>query len=151
MNYGTIVSTMRATSWHRVTYGRSRGSSEDETTEVGSALVAQGASGVNEGGDTVALETRAQEGGAPSDGGIGGLLGLDELLLGVGQLVAVVGLAENGGQDGELNALVEGQAEGNSRGLNGRKVYEKAVSVGTRSFQAHPCSASECSECELNW
>jgi hypothetical protein len=102
--------------------GRGRGGSEDETAEVGSALVAQSTGSVDEGGDTVALETRAEEGSTPGNGGVGGLGRLGELLLGVGGLVAVVGLTEDGGQDGKLNALVEGQAKGNGGGLNGREV-----------------------------
>jgi hypothetical protein len=36
---------------------------------------------------------------APSHGNIGGLLGLDELLVGVGALSTLVGLAEQRGQD----------------------------------------------------
>jgi hypothetical protein len=100
----------------------SRGGGEDESTEVSSALVGQGASGVDESTDTVALESGAQEGGAPGNGGVGGLLGLDKLLAAGRGLVAVVGLAEDGGQDGELNTLVEGQAKGDGRGLDGRKV-----------------------------
>ena len=36
---------------------------------------------------------------APGDGDVGGLLGLDELLAGVGALSTLVGLAEHGGQD----------------------------------------------------
>lgn len=100
----------------------SGGGGEDEAAEVGSALVAQGAGGVDQGADTVGLQGRADEGGAPGDGGGRGLLGLDKLLLGVGGLGAVVGLAEEGREDGELNAVVEEGAEGNSRGLDGGKV-----------------------------
>lgn len=90
-----------------MTYTRSSGSGKDETTEVGSALVAQGAGGVDEGANTITLEGRADKGGAPGDGGRGRLLGLDELLLGVGELGALVGLAEDGAQDRELDAVVE--------------------------------------------
>lgn len=104
------------------TYSRSRGGEENEATEVSSALVAQSAGGVEQGTDTVALEGSSDEGGAEANGGRGGLLGADKLLVGVGGLVAVVGGAEDGGQDGELNALVEGQAEGNGRGLDGGEV-----------------------------
>lgn len=101
---------------------RRGGGGKDETAQVGSALVAQGAGGVDEGAHTVGLERRADEGGAPGDGGGGSLLGLDELLLGVGELGAVVGLAEERRQDRELDAVVEEGAQGDGRGLDGGKV-----------------------------
>lgn len=105
------------------TYTGSSSGSEDETAEVGSALVAQGASGVDESSDTVGLETSADERSAPGNGSAAGLLGLEELLLGVGGLGALEGLAEEGGEDGELDAVVEDQAEGDGRRLNGGEVY----------------------------
>jgi hypothetical protein len=105
-----------------MTYTGSSGSGKDETTEVGSALVAQSTSGVDKGADTIALESRADKGGAPGDGGRGRLLGLDELLLGVGELGALVGLAEDGAQDRELDAVVEEGAQRDGRGLDGGEV-----------------------------
>lgn len=104
------------------------GGSKDQTAEVRSALVAQGAGGVDESTHTVGLERGADEGGAPGDGGGGRLLGLDELLLGVGELGAVVGLAEERREDRELDAVVEEGAQGNGRGLDGREVWERGVS-----------------------
>merc|ERR1712111_273823 len=80
---------------------RSRASHEDQTAHVGSALVAQGASGVQEGTDTIRLDTGADEGSTPGGGGGSSLLALEELLLGVGGLGLAVGVAEDGAEDGE--------------------------------------------------
>lgn len=90
----------------RGTYAGSRGSEEDETAEVGGALVGERAGGVDEGADSVGLEGGADEGGTPGDGGGAGLLGAEEFLLAVGGLGALVGLAEEGGQDCCERALV---------------------------------------------
>lgn len=92
------------------TYTGSSSSEEDQTTQVGSALVAQGTSGIDEGADAVTLQRGADERGAPGEGGAAGLLGAGELLLGVGGLGALVGGAEQRGEDGELNTVVEGGA-----------------------------------------
>lgn len=90
---------MTAKGEESMTYAGSRSSEEDERAEVSSALVGQGAGSVDEGTNTVGLEGRADEGSTPGDGGTLGLLGASELLLGVGSLGALVGLAEDGGQD----------------------------------------------------
>jgi len=95
----------------------SRGSEEDETAEISSALVAQGTGGVDQSTDTIRLEGGADERRTPGESSTGSLLGSDELLLGVGDLGALVGLAEDGGEDRKLDAVVEGSAEGNSRRL----------------------------------
>ncbi|KAK6864361.1 hypothetical protein PG995_000889 [Apiospora arundinis] len=71
----------------------------NQSTEVGSALIAESASGVDESTNTVGLEGGADQRGAPGDGGRGSLLGLDELLGGVGDLGAAVGLAEERGHN----------------------------------------------------
>jgi hypothetical protein len=104
------------------THHRSRSSSENKTTEVGSALVAQSASRINESADAIGLEAGADKGGTPGGSGTAGLLGADELLLGVGGLGALVGLSEDGGQYGELDALIEGEADGDGRGLDRGKI-----------------------------
>jgi hypothetical protein len=111
------------------TYAGSRGSEEDEGSKVSSALVAQGTSGVDESTDTIRLKSRADEGGAPGESSTGSLLGADELLLGVGSLGALVGLAEDGSEDGELNAMVEGRAEGDGRGLDGGEIVQRHFDV----------------------
>lgn len=113
----------------RGTYSRGRGGGKDESTEVGGALVAESAGGVDEGTDTVRLESRADERRTPGDSGGRGLLGAGELLLGVGRLGALVGGAEDGCEDGELNTVVEDGAEGDSRRLDGGEVWLMTVSI----------------------
>lgn len=107
------------------TYTGSRSSEEDETTEISSTLVAQSTSSVDQSTDTVRLESRADERRTPGEGSAAGLLGADELLLGVGDLGALVGGTEDGGEDGELNTVVKGRAEGNGRGLDSGKVCDE--------------------------
>lgn len=106
------------------TYSRSASSRKDQTAEVRRALVAEGAGGVDEGTNTVRLERRADEGGTPRNGGTGGFPRADELLLGVGSLGALVGLAEEGAEHGELGGVVEDGAEGDSRGLDSGEIWE---------------------------
>lgn len=77
--------------------------------------MAQRAGGIEQRADAVALQGRADKGRAPGDGGARGLARLDELFFGVGGLCAVVGLAEDGGQDDEVDAVVEEGAEGDGR------------------------------------
>jgi hypothetical protein len=110
-------------------YGRSGGGEEDQRSEVGGALVGESASGVDEGTDTVGLDGGADEGSTPGSGGGGSLLGLEELLLGVGGLGLAVGVAEDGAEDGKGDGVVVDGAEGDSRGLNGREVCRKGMSV----------------------
>ena len=110
-------------------YGRSGGGEEDQRSEVGGALVGESASGVDEGTDTVGLDGGADEGSTPGSGGGGGLLGLEELLLGVGGLGLAVGVAEDGAEDGKGDGVVVDGAEGDSGGLNGREVCRSEVLV----------------------
>lgn len=107
--------------------GRSK---EDERTEVGGALVGEGAGGVDESAYTVGLDTGADNGASPRGGSGGSLLGVEVLLLGVCLLCAAVGITEDGTEDGQRDGVVEGSAEGDSRGLNGRKVYERRAVSG---------------------
>jgi len=79
------------------TYRRSGASHEDQTAQVGGTLVAQRTGGVDQSTDTVGLDGGADDGRTPRGGGTGGFLGPDKLLLGVGRLGAVVGVAENWG------------------------------------------------------
>jgi hypothetical protein len=95
---------------------------KDERAEVGRALVAEGAGCVDQGAHAIGLQGRAEERGAPGDGCAGGLLRAEELLLGVGLLGSLVGCAEERGENGELGRLVEAEAEGDGRGLNGGKI-----------------------------
>lgn len=54
--------------------------------------------------------------------GAGGFPRLPELARGVSLLGLLVSLAEDGGEDGSLNGLVEDETQGNSRRLDGREV-----------------------------
>ena len=106
-----------------MTYCRSVAGHEDEGTEVGGALVAEGAGGIDERTHAIGLETRPDERSAPSNGGTGGLLGAEELLLGVSVLGALVGLAEERRENRELSGVVEDGAEGDGRGLDGGEIW----------------------------
>lgn len=112
------------------THGRSRAGEEDQRAEVGGALVGESASGVDEGTDTVRLDGRADEGGTPGSGSRSSLLGLEELLLGVGGLGLTVGVAEDGAKHGKGDGVVVDGAEGDRGGLNGREVWRGSVLVG---------------------
>jgi hypothetical protein len=114
------------------TYGRSRAGEEDQAAEVGGALVGESASGVDEGTNTVRLDGRADKGSAPGGGGRGGLLGLEELLLGVGGLGLTVGVAEDGAENSKGDGVVVDGAEGDSRGLNRREVWRRSMLVMSR-------------------
>jgi len=108
----------------------SRGSEEDQATKIGSTLVAKRASCVDQGTDTVGLDGRANERGTPCGCGGGGLLGLEELLLGVGGLSLAVGLAENWAEDREGDGVgVEG-AERDGRWLDWGKVVKSGHCIG---------------------
>lgn len=96
----------------RSTYTRSSSSKENQASQIRSTLVAQRAGGIDQGRDAVALQGGADDRGAPGHGGAAGLLGADELLLGVGELGALVGGAQDGGEHDQLDAVVEGGAEG---------------------------------------
>ena len=104
-------------------YRGSRAGEEDQRAEVGSALVRESASGVDEGTDTVRLDGRADEGSTPGRGGRGSLLGLEELLLGVGGLGLTVGVTEDGAEDSKGDGVAVDGAEGDRGGLNGREVW----------------------------
>jgi hypothetical protein len=105
-----------------MTYGGSGGSEEDQGTEVSSTLVGESSGSVDQSTDTVGLDTRAEDGATPRRGGGGGLLAVEVLLLGVGLLRAAVGVTEDGAEDSEGDGVVEGRAESNGRGLDGREV-----------------------------
>ena len=125
------MSGSRKREGERATYGRAAGGSEDQGTEVGGALVAERASGVDQGSDSVGLQGSSDEGGAIGNGGTAGLLGAHELLGAVGRLGALVSLAEQRCQHDQLSRVSEDSAEGNSRGLDGGKVciVPMAVSI----------------------
>lgn len=117
------------------TNSRSAGGSKDQAAQVGGALVAQGTGGVDECADTIRLQRRTDEGGAPGEGGTGCLSRAEKLLFGVGSLGALVCLAEERGEHGQLGRVVEDGAEGDSRGLNSGEIFVENVSfLGRKSL-----------------
>jgi len=100
-------------------------SEEDQGAEVGSTLVGESTGSVDEGADTVGLDGRTDNGATPRGSSGGGLLRVEELLLGVGLLRPAVGVSEDGAQDCERDGVVEGCAESNCRGLDGGEVVER--------------------------
>lgn len=112
-----------------MTYRGSGGGHEDEGAKVGSALVAQGASGVDQSTDAVRLDGGTGERAGPGGGGASGLLGLEELLFGVGGLSLSVGVTEDRAEDCEGDGVVEEGAEGDSRWLDGREVWKRGGCV----------------------
>ena len=111
------------------TYAWSGARKEDQAAEVGGALVAEGASGIDQSSDTVGLDGRADDRSSPAGGSGGGLSGLEELLLAVGGLGAVVGVTEERCEDGEGGGLVEDDAEGDSRRLDGWEVCREMMLI----------------------
>lgn len=109
------------------TYGRSGAGEEDQGAEVGGALVGESAGGIDEGTDTVGTDGRADEGSTPGRGGGGSLLGLEELLLGVGGLGLTVGVTEDGAEHSKGDGVAVDGAEGDRGGLDGREVWRRRV------------------------
>ena len=85
--------------------------------------MAQDTSGHKQSTDAIGLKGTASEGGSPGSGSAGSLLRLGKLLFGVGGLGAVVGVAEDGSEDGEGDEVGVGSAEGNGRRLDGWEVW----------------------------
>lgn len=94
---------------------------------------------VEDGGNRVRLQARANKSRPVECGSRSGLPGLDEFLLGVGLLRAPVRVAKDRGEDGNVGSVVKEGAEGNGRGLDGREVVESvAVDVaGIVSLSHH--------------
>lgn len=84
--------------------------------------MAQRARGIEQRTHAVTLQGRAHKGRAPGEGRAAGLARADELLFGVGRLGTVVGLAEDGREDDEVDAVVEEGAEGDGGGLDGGEI-----------------------------
>ena len=104
------------------TYAGNRAGHEDQTAEIGSTGIGQGASGVHQSANAIGLDGGPDDGRTPGGGGAGGLLGLEELFLGVGGLGAVVGVAEDRSEDGKGGGVVEDGADGDGRGLHGWEI-----------------------------
>lgn len=113
----------RLRSWQEnSTYARCGARQEDKSTKIGSALVAQGTGGDHESTNTVGLSNATDNGGTPCCGGTGGLLGLDELFLGVGGLGTMVGVSEERAKDGERCGVGEDGTGSDGRGLHGWEI-----------------------------
>ena len=106
------------------TYGWCGAGEEDQATQVGSALVAECAGGVEKRTHTVCLDTGADEGRSPCSGGGSSLLGLEELLLGVGRLGLAVGVTEDRAKDGEGDTVGEDGTERDGGRLDRGKVCD---------------------------
>lgn len=63
---------------------------------------------------------------------------MNKFLLGVGVLGALVSLAKQGAQDGELHSVVEDSAEGNSRRLDRGKVVERHCEIKKNDLTSGP-------------
>lgn len=105
------------------TYRRRRSSHEDQPAKISSSLVAHSPSSIDQSTDTVRLKSGAAERGAVKGQSGGGLLRLEELLLAVGGLGPVVGVAEDGREDGERGGVGEDRAERDRGRLHGREVW----------------------------
>ena len=129
------------------THRRSRASHEHQSAQVRRTLVAQRARGIEQRTDTVRLDGRADERSAPGGAGVGGLLGLEELLLGVGGLGLAVGLAEDGAEDGERGGVVEDGADRDGGGLDGREVWLQEGLVGVHFGRVFASSSGWSKQC----
>lgn len=105
-----------------MTYAWSGASKEDQTAQVGGTLVAEGTGCVDQSGNTVGLDSTADQRASPRGNSAGGLLGLQELLLGVCSLSTVVGVTEDGGKDAQGSGVGEDSSQRNGGGLHGREV-----------------------------
>lgn len=93
------------------TYRGSSGGHEDQTTQVRSTFVAQSTGSVDQSADTIRLNGRANQGATPGGSRIGGLFRLEEFFFCVGSLSAVVGIPEDGREDGERCRVAEDRAQ----------------------------------------
>lgn len=82
------------------THRRRRAGKEDKTAQVRGALVAEGAGGVEKRAHTVRLHGAAYQARTVASRCRRGLLGLEELLLGVGCLRLPIRVAKDGAEDG---------------------------------------------------
>lgn len=106
----------------KVTYAGGRASEENQSAEIGSTLVAESTSGVDQGSHTVGLDGAADKGATPRSRCASSLLRLDELLLRVGRLSAVVGVTEDRGKNTQRRRVGEEGTHRNSGGLHRRQV-----------------------------
>jgi len=105
------------------TYRGSRAGHEDQRSKVCSALVGESTSSIDQSTNAIWLNSRSDQGSSPGSGSRGSLLWLNELLLWVGSLGAVVGITKDGAEDSEGGGVIEDRAEGDGGGLNGWEVW----------------------------
>lgn len=105
------------------TYAGGRASEEDQGAKVSSTLVTESTGGVDQGSHTVGLYGTADKGTTPCSCGTSSFLRLDELLLRVGSLGAVVGVAEDRGENTQRGCVGEECTHRNSGWLHRRKVW----------------------------
>jgi hypothetical protein len=129
------------------TYARSRASKEDQRSKVGSSLVCQGTGSIDEGSNTISLESASDDRATPSSNSTAGLLGLNELFLCVGGLSTVVGVTEDRGEDAERGSVSEDCAKGDSRRLNRREVWSLLVLVLSLLVSLRKERTVQCSHC----
>jgi hypothetical protein len=113
-----------------VTYRRSRGSEEDQTAQVRSALVAESSSSVDESTDTVRLQRRSNQRRTPRHGRRRSLPRSDELLLGVGHLSTLVGLPEQRRQDCNQRSVPCPRVAGEQNRKGGVEAHQQAQCHG---------------------
>lgn len=76
------------------------------------------------------MDGRSHNAATPAGGSGGSLLGLEELLLAVGGLGAVIGVTKERGQYSCRADLVEDDAQSNRRRLDRREIYEVKSAKG---------------------
>jgi hypothetical protein len=101
-------------------YAWSRAGEEDQSSKIGGTLVAQSTSSIDQGCNTVGLQRTAHKGASPSCNSTSGLLGLQELLLGVCSLGALVGVTEDRSKDAQRGSVREDSSQRDRGGLHGR-------------------------------
>jgi hypothetical protein len=106
----------------RATYTRGGTGKKDQASEVGSTLVTEGACCVDQGGNSIGLHSASNQRATPGRRSAGGLLRLDEVLLRVRGLSAVVCVSEDWGEDSQRSSVGEGGAGRDGRGLNRREI-----------------------------
>ena len=70
------------------------------------------------------MDGATDKGRTPGSGGAGGLLGLEELFLGIGGLGTVVCITEDRAKDGKRDRVGVESTKSNSARLDRRQVYE---------------------------
>lgn len=118
----TVEETIRKV---KFAYAWSGAGEEDQAAEVGGALVAEGSGGIDQSSDAIGLNGTADKGGSPGSGSAGGLLGLEELFLGVGGLSTVVRVTEDRAKDRKRDSVAVDSTKSNRTRLHRWQVCER--------------------------